>query len=353
MKIGIAFDLKPQNPGGPTGARLPDDYYEEFDTRETVEAVAAAIRSHGHQTVFLGGGIDFLDRVRFFPPDLVWNIAEGQGGRCRESHIPAICEFLSIPYTHSDPLTLAATLDKAVAKRLVREAGIDTPEFVVIRRAEEIGRIKFPAPPLFVKPVDEGSSKGIRNDSIARRILEAEERVRWLLETYGRPVLVEQFIRGRELTVGIIGNDLSGETGMTDTAQVAGILEVVPKGGKDPDFVYSLEIKRDFVNRVEYISPPPAPRPQIKRIEETALAVYRALECRDVSRIDLRLSETGVPFFIEANPLPGLSPTTGDLPILCRLAGVTYVDLIGKILTAAQTRLGLTSDSALQRAAAH
>ena len=339
MKIGIAYDLKP---AVRPEESLPDDFFEEFDSQETVEAIAAAIRMLGHQTVLIGGGREFLDRVRYDPPDLVWNIAEGTGGRCRESHIPAICEFLDIPCTHSDPLTLAMTLDKAVAKRMVSSAGVATPEFVVIRNEEEIGETKFPAPPLFVKPLDEGSSKGIRNDSICRRIMEAEERVRWLLATYKRPVLVEQFISGREITVAVIGNDRGvGKAGYLD---VFGILEVIPRGGKNPEFVYSLEVKRNFANLVEYVTPPPAPKPQIRRIEDAALLVFRTLECRDIARIDFRLAENGTPFFLEANPLPGMSPATGDVPILARLLGIPYTDLIGKILSAAVARLGLPAE---------
>lgn len=290
----------------------------------------------------MGGGTEFLDRVRRDSPDLVWNIAEGSRGRCREAHIPAICEFLDIPYTHSDPLTLSATLDKGVAKRLVQQAGVVTPEFVVIRREEEIGEVKFPAPPLFAKPLDEGSSKGIRNDSICRRIMEAEERVKWLLKTYGRPVLVEQFISGRELTVGVIGNLASPESG-PETLDVLGILEVIPRTGKNPDFVYSVEMKRDCLTLLEYTTPA-APNPQLRRVEEAAKTVFRALECRDVARIDFRLAENGTPYFLEANPLPGLNPTVGDLPILARLLGISYTDLIGRILSAALSRLKISSE---------
>lgn len=326
MKIGIAFDLRPASANE---VDLPDDAFEEFDSAKTVESIAAALQMLGHETQFLGGGIEFLDRVRVAPPDLVWNIAEGRGGRCRESHIPAICEFLAIPYTHSDPLTLAATLDKAVAKRLVAAAGVSTPDFAVVRSVEEIGRVKFPPPPLFVKPLDEGSSKGIRNNPICRRIMEAEERARWLMETYRRPVIVEQFVPGREITVGVVGSE------------VLGILEVVPRGGKNPEFIYSLEVKRDFERQVEYVTPPPAPKVILQKIEETAMRVFQILECRDVARLDFRLTETGVPFFLEANPLPGLSPSTGDLPILARLLGISYTDLIGRILSAALLRLNL------------
>ncbi len=335
MKIGIAFDLKPRvSPG----AAVPDDYFEEYDSQETVESIAAALRTLGHQTVLLGGGTPFLDHVRYDPPDLVWNIAEGRGGRCRESHIPAICEFLNIPYTHSDPFTLAATLDKAVAKRLVRQAGVETPDFSVIRRIEEIGDVKLPEPPLFVKPLDEGSSKGIRGDSICRRIKDAEDRVRWLIETYSHPVLVEQFISGREITVGVIGNTGAPE----NPDRVLGVMEIIPKNKSNPDFIYSLEVKRDFERQVEYVTPPIAPQPHVRLIKEAALAAFRALECRDVTRIDFRLGQNGMPYFIEANPLPGLSPKTGDLPILSRLLEISYVDLIGKILLAAVERLNLS-----------
>lgn len=344
MKIGIAFDLKPASAEPVGGRGRPDDQFEEYDSVETVEAIAAAMRTLGHHTVMLGGGLDFLDRVRFNAPDLVWNIAEGHGGRCRESHIPAICEFLNIPYTHSDPLTLAATLDKGVAKRLVQQAGVATPDFVVVRGDVQTSELKFPAPPLFVKPLDEGSSKGIRNNPVCGRIKEAEERAQWLLKTYGRPVLVEQFIPGREITVAVMGEPHAADP--AHAPRVFGMLEVIPRGGRNPNFVYSLEVKRDFLNRVEYMTPPQVTGPQLRRLEQAALASYVALECRDVSRIDFRMAEDGTPFFIEVNPLPGLSPSTGDLPILARLQGVSYTDLIGQILSAAIHRLGLEGSKA-------
>ncbi|MBI4179083.1 D-alanine--D-alanine ligase [bacterium] len=326
MKIGIAYDLRPEDA---TDGR-PDDFFEEYDSTKTVDAIAAALEALGHEVQHLGGGLTFLDHLRTAPPDLVWNIAEGRGGRCRESHIPAICEFLNVPYTHSDPLTLAATLDKAVAKRLVSAAGVQTPDFAVVRSPDDIGRIKFPPPPLFVKPLDEGSSKGIRNNPVCRRIMEAEERARWLLETYRRPVLVEAFIPGREITVGVVGSE------------VLGVLEVLPKSGNNPEFIYSLEVKRDFERQVDYVTPPSAPSAILQKIEESALLAFHALECRDVARIDFRLTESGTPYFLEANPLPGLSPSTGDLPILARLLGLSYADLISRILSASLARLNLS-----------
>ncbi len=332
MRIGIAYDLKPKA----ALAGLPDDAFEEYDGEETVTFLAAALGSLGHQAVLLGGGRGFLERLQGEPVDLVWNLAEGCGGRCREAHIPAILEFLGVPYTHSDPLTLAATLDKAVAKRLVSQAGVATPPFTVAHTRGDISAAARLPGPLFVKPLDEGSSKGIRGNPICRNRGELEERVGWLLAIYGRPVLIESFVSGREITVGVIGNRVSdGGQGPA----LLGVMEVLPRGGCDPDFVYSLEVKRDFANRVSYKAPPDLPHSQLLRVEEAALAAYEALECRDVARIDFRLGEDGVPYFLEANPLPGLNPKTGDLPILARLMGIEHGELIRRILEAALGRL--------------
>lgn len=332
MRIGLAYDLKPAVvPGG-----LPDDVFEEYDGEETVAALRAALQALGHQAVPLGGGRGFLERLQEGNVDLVFNLAEGHGGRCREAHIPAILEFLGIPYTHSDPLTLAAALDKGVAKRLVQQAGLATPPFAVVRSLRELAA-PVPCPfPLFVKPLDEGSSKGIRGNPICRNRGELEERVGWLLANYGRPVLIEGFISGREITVGVLGN-ASSEAGAGPV--VLGIMEVLPTGGADPNFIYSLEVKRDFEKRVSYKAPPDLPRAMLLRIEDAALKVFECLECRDVARLDFRLSEDGVPYFLEANPLPGLNPRTGDLPILAGLVGVTYVELLKRILAAALARL--------------
>jgi D-alanine-D-alanine ligase len=325
MKIGITFNLRDE---APTAAGAPDDHQEEFDSPATVEAIAAVLRGLGHDVVLLGDGRDFLARVLSDPPDFVFNFAEGRGvSRSREARVPAVLEMLDIPYSGSDPLTLAVTLDKDCAKRLVASSLQRVPWGRVLRPGEDVaqaaGFLPFPA---IVKPAWEGSSKGIRGACVVDRPEELPRAVEELGRAYGQPVLVEQFIEGRELTVGLIGND---------RPEVIGIMEVLPQtaGGR---FVYSLEVKRDWRRRVRYAIA--ALKPALRAmVEGAALEAYRSLGCRDVARIDYRLAEDGL-YFLEANPLPGLNPESSDLVILARLAGWSYERLITRILQAALDR---------------
>lgn len=342
LKIGLAFDLAP---AGPTEG--PDDRYEEFDRPETITALADVLRSAGHEVVFLGDGRLFLERVLAEPPDLVWNMAEGEGvGRCRESRVPAVLEMLGIPCTGSDPLTLAASLDKDVAKRLVRAAGVHVPDGLAIdpglghdrtalrdALAGLSGRV---APPWIVKPAFEGSSKGIRAKSLVDDEEEAIDLLSALIDNYGQPILVEEFVAGDEVTVGLIGAGAD--------AEVLGTMRVVPLGPADR-FVYSLDAKRAWQTTVRYEVPADLPGRVIDRLERSALDAYRALGCRDVARIDFRVRD-GIPYFLEANPLPGLSPGWGDLVILARGVGLSHEILILRILAAALKRVGLIGTAA-------
>jgi len=285
--------------------------------------------------VRLGGGRALLRELLERPVDLVFNIAEGFGSRSREAHVPAVCELLGIPSTHSDPLTCAVTLDKAVAKRLVASAGIPTAPFAVLDDARDVETLSL-AFPLFAKPLSEGSSMGIR-DQKARCDDRAAlaERVRRIVSDYGQPALVEEFLPGVEATVGILGTGKS--------ARVLGTMEVVPLREARADFVYSLDVKRDehFHERIEYVVPPRQPASLVARMEEIALGAYRALGCRDVGRVDLRVGRDGEPKFLEVNPLPGLKPGWSDLAILADKAGLGYDALIVAIVDGATARLGL------------
>jgi len=267
------------------------------------------------------------------PPELVFNLAEGAGTRSREAHVPAVCEMLGIPFTGSDPLTLAATLDKAVAKRLVASAGLATARFAVVESIEDLGTLDVPFP-LLAKPLREGSSIGIRRSSRAddARALRAE--VARLLGDYDEPVLVEEFLPGAEFTVGILGEG--------PDARALGVMEIQPRGVLQEQFVYSLEVKRNFRAEVVYHVPPRRPAALVRAVEDLALASARALACRDLCRVDLRLGADGAPRFLEANPLPGLAPGTGDVVILAELAGIAYVDLIDRIVQTALARLART-----------
>ena len=326
MRVGLAFNVKPADPPD----HLPEDAFEEFDSEATIGHIEAALSELGHDVRRLPAGRGFVDALRLAAPDIVFNIAEGEGGRCREAHVPAVLEMLGVPYVGSDPLTLSVTLDKPVAKKLVAFEGFPTPPFRTFRRAEELEELPFPFP-VIVKPAFEGSSKGVRIASRATSIEQAREMIRFVTEMYRQEALVEAFMTGAEITVGVLGND---------PPRILGMMEIAPKTVSPAEFVYSLEVKRDWENRVAYRVPPSLPDPVLSEISRCALGIYRALGCRDFSRIDFRLDPGGTPRFIECNPLPGLSPGYGDLPIMADRMGVPYLALVREILSHALDRLG-------------
>jgi D-alanine-D-alanine ligase len=336
LRIGIAFDLAPA--ARPDDG--PDDRYEEYDKPQTIEALAEVLRGEGHDVALLGDGREFLATVLADPPDFVWNLAEGEGaGRSREARVPAVLEMLGIPHTGSDPLTLAASLDKAMAKTLVAASGVAVPRGLALEpegnpdaNEARLRQLAASVPfPWLLKPAFEGSSKGIRTRCLVDSVDEAAELYRSLARDYAQAVLVEEFIAGDEVTVGIVGNGAS--------AGVIGAMRVVPKRDRDR-FVYSLDLKRDWSENVEYEVPARLAEEVADRLEASALVAYHALGCRDVARIDYRVRD-GVPYFIEANPLPGLAPDWSDLVILAKGVGIGYADLIRAILDAALARVGL------------
>jgi D-alanine-D-alanine ligase len=327
MKIGITFDLKGDVPAG---VDAPDDFQEEFDSPITIEGIASVLRKLGHEVILLGDGPDLLRRLLDTSVDFVFNIAEGHGtSRSREARVPAVLELLGLPYTGSDPLTLAVTLDKDCARRLVASHGGIVPggELFPVDADLTAARARKQLPyPMIVKPAWEGSSKGIRG----KCVVDTPDELADALEArrdQRQPLLAEEFIVGEELTVGVLGND---------PPKVIGVLRVVPTKPTER-FVYSLEVKRDWEDTIRYECPPQLPTAHVRAVEAAALHAYRVLGCRDISRIDFRLRD-GVPYFIEVNPLPGLNPETSDLVILARKAGMGYEELIGGILDAARKR---------------
>jgi len=332
MNIGIAYDLKTDFE--PPSGSAPDDALEEYDSPATVDAIERALVNLGHRVTRLGGGRRFVVNVLETPPDLVFNIAEGRGSRSREAHVPAVCEMLGIAYTHSDPLTMALALDKAMAKRAVASAGVATPRFAVVESLRDLDALELEHP-LFAKPLFEGSSMGIRKNSKIASAALLRERVVALLEHYREPVLVEEFCSGPEFTVAILGGG--------ETARVVAAMEIVPKKVAASEFVYSLEMKRSltWMEEMEYVAPPRRSAREIEAIEAVALAAHRALGCRDIARIDVRVGRDGEPKFIEANPLPGIAPGWSDLALLWERVGRAYDDLIASIVSEACSRLGV------------
>ncbi len=333
MRIGLTYTLKSPALTPAPHDDWPDDAEEEFDGPETVQALADTIRSLGHDVALLGDGEAMVRRLLTAPrPDLVVNMSEGRGNtRCREAWVPAVLEMLGIPYTGADPLTLAATLDKDCAKRLVRDAGVATPRWVVVDPAvgalrADLADLTFP---VLAKPACEGSSKGIHAVSVIHTPAELTPTLGRLIEVYDQAVLVEEYIAGDELTVGVVG---------AARPEVLGIMRVVPTRGDPTDFIYDLETKRNWRATVRYECPAPLEAAVAAAVREAAMASWHALGCRDVARIDFRLRD-GVPYFLEANPLPGLSPDHGDVVILAGLVGIEYRELIARILAAAGERL--------------
>ena len=328
MRIGLAYDLKDDIEAG---GDFPEDALEEYDSAKVIRAISGNLRSLGHRTVNLGGGRKFLVNMLKTKVDLVFNIAEGRGNlRSREAQAPAVLEMLNIPYTGSDPLTLALTLDKPLAKQIVSSAGVSTPPWITVRCQEDIKTLNGQSIPLpaFIKPAFEGSSKGIRLTSRVSTARQALAAAGALLRRYNQPVIIEKYIDGEEITVGITGNN---------PPSIVGIMRVVPKK-KYRTFIYSLEIKRDWRNLVDYECPAGLAASTLKRISEASIRAYKALGCRDCARVDFRVAPNGTPYFLEVNPLPGLNPDSGDLPIMSYKMGWTYQRLIRTILEAALER---------------
>jgi D-alanine-D-alanine ligase len=302
----------------------------EFDDEGVISGIEGGLGVHGHTVVRVGRGLELARRLAAGERwDLVFNIAEGLRGRGREAQVPALCEMFDQPYTFSDSVTCGVTLDKAWAKRVVRDAGLPTAPFAVVRTPEDAAGVDL-EPPLFVKPLAEGSSKGVTGRSLVGRREELEPRCRELLEDFHDGLLVESFLPGREVTVGVVG---SGRD-----ARPVGVLEVSYTRRAETR-AYTALNKDQYVANCRYRL---LRRGALaRRASEVAVGVYRALECRDAGRVDLRCDASGEPHFLEVNPLPGLHPVRSDLPILARLGGLEYEELLAEIVDSAATRYRL------------
>lgn len=324
MRIGLTYDLKLDW----MARGLSAEEAAEFDSQETVDALAAAIAEHGHEVEPIGNLHALLPRlVAGARWDLVWNIAEGYRGIGREAQVPCVLDAHEIPYTFSDPLVCALTLHKAVTKRVLRDLGLPTPEFLLVETIDDLAKLRLEYP-LFAKPVAEGTSKGVDRTSKITSPAQLRATCERLLALFRQPVLVERFLPGREVTVGIVG------TG--DASRVVAVLEVILLAGADAE-VYTQRNKEECEALVRYELATGAFADEAKLL---ALAAWRGIGARDGGRVDLRCDPSGRLSVIEINPLPGLHPTHSDLPIMATLAGVGYHELIGAILDSALQRVG-------------
>ncbi len=321
MKIGITYDLRTDY--------LKEGYSmeetAEFDTENTIEGIESAIKKNGHETERIGnaGALikQLLDGKRW---DMVFNIAEGLYGEGRESLVPALLDHYKIPYVFSGPVTLGISLNKAYAKQIIRDSKINTPDFFVVTKVEDVENVDLEYP-LFAKPVSEGTGKGINSKSILNSKEELFSVCSKLLQQFNQPVLIEEYLPGREFTVGVLGTGKS--------AYVPGAIEIVYK--KNTNNIYSYENKENYKTIVDYIA---VKDELLTQCSELALDVWRALNCFDGGRVDMKIDKQGKMNFIEVNPLAGLNPTTSDLPILCKLNGVSFQEIINEILKSAISR---------------
>ena len=325
MTVGLTYDLRTD--------WLRQGYSEletaEFDREETVAAVDAAIRAEGCATERIGNYLGLIAALTAGKRwDLVFNFCEGMYGLGREALVPALLDAHRIPYTFSDPVVLGVSLHKGLAKRVVRDAGVPTPDFAVVESVDDIKGVALRSP-LFAKPIGEGTGKGITPASRIGTPHELSSVCEELLKTHGQPVLVEEYLPGREFTTGIIG------TG--PFAEAVGTMEVILLDTAEAH-AYTYVNKEYCEDRVRYERARGADAEGCERI---ALQAWRALGGRDAGRGDIRLDAKGAPSFMEVNPLAGLHPEHSDLPIICTMVGVTFQQLIGRILASARRRAGI------------
>ena len=328
-KIGVTYNLK--------HAEAPHenapDAQAEYDSMDTVLAIESAIRKLGHQTVLLEADETLPQRLLQEKPDLVFNIAEGRDGRGREAQVPALLNLFTIPFTGSDETTLCLSLDKALTKRILSTYHIPTPRYCLYSPGESIrtAGLKFP---VIVKPNAEGSSKGIADVCIAESSNELKSLVRRNFELYGGAVLAEEFISGREFTVGLLGNG--------DDLHVFPPMEIVyHKSPIEGYNVYNYTVKQEYQSYVTYRCPAEIPDAMEQEMIRLSKKIFSALNCRDFARVDFRADETGKLYFIEINPLPGLAPHYSDYPMLAEFCGVSHEELVGAVLKAGAVRAGL------------
>jgi D-alanine-D-alanine ligase len=332
---------------------MPPDQWDDLDSEKTVNALVEAIRQGGHECEFLEGDITLYDTVRSYKPDICFNISEGHFGDAREAQVPAILEMLRIPYTGSRVLTLALALDKPMTKRVLHYHDLPTPGFQTFERADEPihDDLSFP---LFVKPSREGTGMGVSAKSIVHNESELREQVDEIHKRYKQAALVECYIEGREVTVGVVGN-LVGPVARrlpeneNATRIQAGLhflppMEVDLAPYQESDTVYSNRLKVDLADQLNYMCPAPLPIDLVSELNWLTAAVFRVTGALDVSRVDFRLdvNDNLKPYILEINPLPGLSPGISDLVIEAAAEDIDHTELVNMILNASLKRYGLT-----------
>jgi D-alanine-D-alanine ligase len=325
--IGFTYDLKSDHPSR-TGD--PEDALAELDVEETIDGVAGILASGGHRVVRIGNVRNLLQRLPDLGVDIVFNICEGVGHRNREAEVPILLDLYGIPYVGSDGLTLSLTLDKVMAKKVFVADGVPTPRFFLANgkfSPRDLDGMKLP---VIVKPCYEGSSKGISDDSVVRRKKDLASRVDAVKALYRQPAVVEEFIRGSEFTVLVIGNEEPRALEPVQI-QIGGALDL-------GDLLYTW--RRLMSTDIEYVCPARIPKALKRKICAMAEAAYASVGCRDFGRVDFRVDEAGRPYVLEVNPLPSLSDED-VFPLIAKAHGRTFQELVLQIVDIALKRHGI------------
>lgn len=350
MRVALLANLKKN---APTWPGMSPDHWDDLDSEKTIEAIMDALRAGGHEVTFLEGDVTLYDNLRKLKPEICFNICEGHFGDSREAQVPAILEMLRIPYTGSQILTLALTLDKPMTKRVLAYHNLSTPPFQTFERVNEPldPDMQFP---LFLKPSREGTGMGVSAESIVEDETQLRSQLRRLFDRYDQPVLAERFIEGREVTVGVVGN-LSSPVAwrIPDDEEAPRVqkglhffppLEVdMSRYPAEERGIYTSRIKVDWVDEFHYLCPAPLPDELVEELNWLTAATFRVTGCRDVARVDFRLDvhDHNKPYILEINPLPGLNPGYSDLCLEAQADGWTYEELVNRILDEAIERYGL------------
>jgi len=349
LHVALLANLKKN---APTWPGIAADHWSDLDSERTVNAITEALQQAGHRVTFLEGDVTLYDRLRDVRPNICFNICEGHFGDSREAQVPAILEMLRVPYTGSQVLTLALALDKPMTKRVLRYHDLPTPPFQVFERPNEPlnDDMRFP---MFVKPSRQGTGMGISPKSVVYDEAQLREQIRSTLAAYQEPVLVERFIAGPDLTVGMVGNLTPPVAWRVpedeDAPRVQRGLCFLPpleidlgQYNEQEAGIYTQHAKVELADQLNYLCPAPLAEEQIEELNWLAAATFRITGCLDVARVDFRLDRTAgdKPYILEINPLPGLSPDVSDLVIEARAAGISHVELVNMILNEAVERYG-------------
>ena len=349
FRVAVLANLKKN---APVSEEFPADVWADLDSEKTINAICDALHAGGHEAEFFEGDISLYNALTAYQPDICFNICEGHFGNAREAQVPALLEMMRIPYTGSRVLTLALTLDKPMTKRVLCWHDLPTPAFQNFERVDEPlqGDLKFP---LFVKPSSEGTGMGVSAKSVVHNEDELREQLAITIGKYNQPALVETFIEGREVTVGILGNligPIARRLPEDPTAKrvKAGLnflppMEVDLKPYLGTDAVYSNRLKVDLADQLNYLCPAPLDDVMVQQLNWLAAAVFRVTGCLDVARVDFRLdaNDHWKPYILEVNPLPGLSPGISDIVIEAQAQGIDHTELVNTILETALDRHGL------------